>query len=52
VVIDDVASKRAIQTGSASVSQIEILNGLEEGEKIVLSGASIFDGQDQILLID
>jgi HlyD family secretion protein len=52
VVHADVATKRSIQTGSSSVSQIEILSGLKEGETIVLSGASFFDGQDQILLID
>ncbi len=52
VVNDGMASKRKIQTGATSISQVEILSGLQEGEIIVLSGANAFEDRDQVLLIE
>ena len=52
VVIDDLAVRRSITTGSTSVSQVEIVDGLNEGDVIVVSGVSFFDDADTVLLID
>jgi HlyD family secretion protein len=50
VVNDDMAQKRAIQVGAASVTDIEILSGLEAGERIVISGTDEFSDSDRILI--
>jgi HlyD family secretion protein len=52
VVSGDLARRRAIQTGSSSISAVEILTGLEEGETIVISGAEDFRSADTVLLTD
>jgi len=52
LVNDGVARKTDIEVGSTSVSKIEILGGLEEGDVIVISGAGYFDDQDQVLLVN
>ena len=52
VVEDGVAIRRDIHTGASSVSRVEIVAGLTLGDTVVISGASFFDDQDQILLID
>jgi len=50
VVEDSVASKRPIQTGSMSVSEVEIVRGLREGEEIVVSDTSLFEGAKTVLV--
>jgi HlyD family secretion protein len=52
LVNDSVATKTAIEVGSTSVSKVEIVGGLEEGDVIVISGAGYFDDQDQVLLVN
>lgn len=52
VVTGDLAQRRAIQTGSSSVSAVEILTGLEEGETIVISGTEDFRSAETVLLTD
>jgi HlyD family secretion protein len=52
LVNDNVATKAAIEVGSTSVSKVEIIRGLEEGDVIVISGAGYFDDQDQVLLVN
>jgi HlyD family secretion protein len=52
LVNDNVATKAAIEVGSTSVSKVEIVGGLEEGDVIVISGAGYFDDQDQVLLVN
>ncbi|MGI9220327.1 MAG: efflux RND transporter periplasmic adaptor subunit [Woeseiaceae bacterium] len=52
VVDDGVATKVAIEVGSTSVSNVEIVAGLEEGDVIVISGAGYFEDQDQVLLVN
>jgi len=52
IVNDGVATKTAIEVGSTSVSQLEIIDGLEEGDVIVISGAGYFEDQDQVLLVN
>jgi HlyD family secretion protein len=42
--------KRSIETGATSVSEVEVLKGLREGERVVVSDTSIFEGARRVLL--
>lgn len=44
VVEDGIARRREIETGAVSVAEVEILRGLAEGERIVISDTSLFQG--------
>src|ERR1043165_6580783 len=44
------ANKRDIVTGAASVSEVEIISGLHEGERIVTSDTSSFGGARTVIL--
>jgi HlyD family secretion protein len=44
VVEDGIARRREIETGAVSVAEVEILRGLAEGERIVVSDTSLFQG--------
>jgi len=46
----DVAERVRIETGSASVSQIEILEGLAEGDTVIISEIERFRGSERVLL--
>ena len=46
----DVAERRSVRLGRGSVNQIEILDGLEIGEQIILSDTSNFTQHEQIRL--
>jgi HlyD family secretion protein len=48
----DVAVRTSIQTGSTSVSQIEILDGLAEGDVVIISEIGKFRGSERVLLRD
>jgi HlyD family secretion protein len=50
VVDDGVAEKRRIQVGSVSISEVEIVDGLEEGDEIVLSDPAPFGSAERVLL--
>ncbi len=50
VVEDGVARQQPIQIGSLSVSEIEILDGLDDGDQIILSDLSRFTDARTILL--
>ncbi len=50
VVDGDIATKRRVQLGSKSVSEVEILSGLKAGEQIVISSTREFKGVDSIYL--
>lgn len=50
VVDGGVAVKREIQVGALSVSEVEILKGLEPGEKILLSDTSLLEGATTVLI--
>lgn len=50
VVAGGVAEVREITTGAVSVSEVEILTGLREGEEIVLSDTAEFLGAARVLL--
>ena len=48
----DVAERVSIVTGSRSVSQVEILQGLEAGDRVIVSEIDRFRGADRVLLRD
>jgi HlyD family secretion protein len=50
VVEDGVATKREIQVGSMSVSEVEIVRGLAEGDQLVVSDTSQFEGARTVLI--
>ncbi|MEM7582728.1 MAG: HlyD family efflux transporter periplasmic adaptor subunit [Acidobacteriota bacterium] len=52
VVEDQIASPRRIEVGAVSVSEVEIVSGLELGEQIVLSDTARFAGADNVLIRD
>ena len=48
----NVAVRAQIETGSTSVSQIEILDGLDEGDVVIISEIDKFRGSERVLLRD
>ncbi len=50
VVVDRIARPRKIEIGAVGVSHVEIKNGLEEGEEIVISDSARFQGAEAVLL--
>jgi HlyD family secretion protein len=49
---DGIARKREIAVGAVSVSEVEIVRGLREGERIVVSDTSVFEGAGRVLIRD
>lgn len=52
VVHDDVATRTAIQTGGTSVSEVEILEGLSPGDRIIISNLGEFERVATVRLTD
>ncbi len=52
VLNDGIAERRAIQTGSTSVAAIEIVDGLKEGDRVVISGSDLFQDAETIQVND
>ena len=50
VVGERLARRRVVEIGVVSVTEVEILSGLEAGETIVLSDVGRFDGVETVLL--
>lgn len=50
VIRGDVAERVAIETGATSLNKVEILNGLQAGDRIVISGADDLKGAQRVLL--
>jgi HlyD family secretion protein len=50
VVRDGIATRTRINTGATSISQVEILGGLKEGDTIIVSDTSAFDSAQTIYL--
>src|SRR3546814_1082346 len=44
------ATRRPIQDGASSLSNVEIVSGLEEGDRIVVSGTDKFGNAEQVRL--
>jgi HlyD family secretion protein len=52
VVADDLARRRRVEVGAVSVTEVEIVSGLEAGEEIVLSDLPVAEGTETVLLRD
>jgi HlyD family secretion protein len=52
VVHDDIALRTAIRTGAASVSEVEILEGLSPGDQIIISNLGEFERVETVRLAD
>ncbi|MDT0497429.1 efflux RND transporter periplasmic adaptor subunit [Algiphilus sp. W345] len=50
VVQGDIAERRVIHTGAASIDKVEVLDGLQVGERIVISGSDNFDGAQRVVI--
>ncbi|MGH9869825.1 MAG: efflux RND transporter periplasmic adaptor subunit [Candidatus Polarisedimenticolia bacterium] len=50
VVSDGLAVLREIAVGAVSISEVEIVSGLEEGEEVILSDTGRFQGASTVLL--
>jgi HlyD family secretion protein len=49
---DGLAVKRPVQLGVRSVSAIQILAGLEEGDRVIISSIAEFEDYDTIQIVD
>jgi HlyD family secretion protein len=52
VISNGVAHKRRIQTGARSLASVEIIDGLQRGEQIIISGTDQFQGAETVLIND
>lgn len=52
VVQDGIAVRTPIEVGARSIDKIEILRGLKEGDRIVISGAENFNGAERVAISD
>jgi HlyD family secretion protein len=50
VVDGEMATRRAITTGATSVSEVEVVSGLQLGEKIVISDTAVFENAKNVML--
>jgi HlyD family secretion protein len=49
---DDIAERRQISIGGRSLSAVEIISGLEEGDRVIISSIDQFRGADTVLITD
>lgn len=52
VVEGEMAALRTITTGTVSISEVEIVTGLREGERVIVSDTRFFEGARTILIRD
>lgn len=50
VVRDGVAERRSIEVGATSLSSVELVSGVKEGEQLVISGLEEFKGAERVAL--
>ena len=50
VVSDGMAEMRAVEIGAASISEVEVVSGLEPGDEIIISDSSRFEGAQRVLV--
>ena len=48
----DLAVRRPIQIGATSVSAVEIVSGLQAGERVVVSGTDTFEDAERVSIND
>jgi HlyD family secretion protein len=49
---DRTAERREIEVGARSLGAVEILSGLEEGDRVIISSIDSFRGADSVLITD
>ena len=49
---DGLAYRRAVQLGARSVGEVEVLGGLAEGERVIISSIAEFENYDTIQVVD
>lgn len=49
---DDIAERRQITIGGRSLSAVEIISGLEEGDRVIISSIDQFSGAQTVLITD
>ncbi|HWG10438.1 MAG TPA: efflux RND transporter periplasmic adaptor subunit [Rhodanobacteraceae bacterium] len=52
VVRDGIATRTPIRAGASSIDKVEILQGLKEGDKIVISGTDAFNSAQRVAISD
>jgi HlyD family secretion protein len=50
VVHDGIAEKRAIRVGASSIDKVEILDGLQPGDRVVISGTDSFNSAARVAI--
>jgi HlyD family secretion protein len=50
VVHGNVAERRPVRLGAASIAKVEILDGLSVGDQVVISGTDAFNGAQRVIL--
>jgi HlyD family secretion protein len=50
VVHGNIAERRPVQLGGASIAKVEILDGLAAGDQIVISGTDEFKSAQRVIL--
>jgi HlyD family secretion protein len=50
VVHNGTAEKRPVRLGTVGVGKVEVLSGLQEGDRVVVSGTEAFNGADRVIL--
>jgi HlyD family secretion protein len=50
VVHDNVAERQRIRLGAVSVGKVQLVGGVKEGDRIVISGTEAFDGARRVIL--
>lgn len=50
VVHDGVAERRAVRLGAIGIDKVEVLEGLDVGDAVVVSGADAFDQAERVLI--
>ncbi|MGO9935403.1 MAG: efflux RND transporter periplasmic adaptor subunit [Steroidobacteraceae bacterium] len=50
VVNGNIAERRPVQLGAASIAKVEVLNGLAVGDQIVISGTDAFNSAQRVIL--
>ncbi len=50
VVSDSVAQRRPVRLGAQSVQKVEILDGLNVGDQVVVQGPNAFNGADRVIV--
>jgi HlyD family secretion protein len=50
VIHGNIAQRQPVRIGAASLQKVQILDGLSEGEQVVVSGADAFDGAERVVV--